>query len=258
MRQIKFTRPSLARKLKNLCPPLLLLGASLWLGLPAGAQPGPAEVTAALTQLFGGQTGFTARAELTVVEENNKEGSIPFTLAWSEGKARLEVDLGLLKSDRVPGDILSGIKKAGLDKVVAILIPSATLAYIIAPGIQTYAQQPLPAGDGAAKEGKLKIEKTESGREVFDGHPCVKYKVVVNVEGQAQELTLWSASDLKGFPVKIYAEAAGNKITLRAKEVKLAKPEARVFEVPASYTKLDGIPAMVAAATAKYNTANGQ
>ena len=258
MKHHQIIGPSLAGQFKNFLAPLLILAASIWLGLPAGAQPSPTDVAAALTQIFGGQTGFTAQAELTVVEENNKEGSIPFTLAWSEGKTRLEVDLTLLKSDRVPGDILSVIKKAALDKVVAIVLPSASLAYIIAPGIQTYAQQPLPAGDGAAKEGKLKLEKTESGKEVFDGHPCVKYKVVASADGQTQELTLWSATDLKGFPVKIYAEAAGNKITLRAKEVKLAKPDAKSFEVPASYTKLDGIPAMVAAATAKYNTANGQ
>ncbi len=245
-------------QLKNLFSPLLLLSASLLFGLPAGAQPSAADVTAAVTQIFGGQTGFTARAELTVVEENNKEGSIPFSLSWSEGKTRLEVDLGLLKSDRVPGEILGGIKKAGLEKVVAIVVPSAMLAYVIAPGIQTYAEQPLPAGDASAKDGKIKITKTETGKEVFDGHPCIKYKVVVNADGQSQELTLWSATDLKGFPVKIYAEAAGNKITLRAKEVKLTKPDAKVFEVPASFTKLDGIPAMVAAATAKFNAATGQ
>jgi hypothetical protein len=245
-------------KLKHLATPLLILSASLLLCLPAGAQPSTADITAALTQMFGGQTGFTARAELTVVEENNKEGSIPFSLAWSEGKVRLEVELSLLKSDRVPADILSGIKKAGLDKVTALVLPGTKLAYLIAPGIQTYAEQPLPTGDASAKESKIKVEKTETGKEVFDGHPCVKYKVVVTAEGQTQELTLWSATDLKGFPVKIYAEAVGNKITLRTKEVKLAKPESKEFEVPASFTKVEGIPAMVAVATAKFNAANGQ
>ena len=245
-------------QLKKALSPLFILAAALLTVLPASAQPRPAEVTAALTQLFGGQTGFTARAELIVVEENAKEGSIPFTLAWSEGKARLEVDLGLLKSDRVPSDIMDGIKKAGLDKVTAILLPSGPLAYVISPGLKAYAQQPLPAGDAAAQGGKIKVEKSETGKETIDGHPCVKYKVVLSGEGQTQEITLWSATDLKGFPAKIFAEAAGNKITLRLKEVKLAKPDAKQFEAPADYNKLDGIPAMVAAATAKFNTATGQ
>ena len=258
MHNNQLRQSSLAMQLKKILSPLFILAATLLVGLPAGAQPSPTEVTAVLTQLFGGQTGFTARAEITVIEENAKEGSIPFTLAWSEGKVGLEVDLGLLKSDRVPADILAGIKKAGLNQVVAIVIPSANLAYVIAPGIQIYAPQPFPAGDASAKDSKIKVEKTESGKEDYDGHPCVKYKVVLGAEGQKQELTLWSATDLKGFPVKIYAEVAGNKITLRVKDVKLAKPDAKKFEVPASYTKLEGIPAMVAAATEKFNAATNQ
>ena len=70
----------------------------------------------------------------------------------------------------------------------------------------------LPNADSAPTNGDYKVETTEIGKETLDGHPCVKNKyVVTDNEGVKHESTVWNATDLKNFPVKIQTTEAATK-----------------------------------------------
>ena len=56
------------------------------------------------------------------------------------------------------------------------------------------------------------METTELGKDTVDGHPCVKNKVIVtDNEGSKHESTVWNATDLKNFPVKIETDRTGRQ-----------------------------------------------
>ena len=66
-----------------------------------------------------------------------------------------------------------------------------------------------------AAPGDFKVEMTEIGKETVDGHPCVKNKVVVtDKENKKHESTVWNATDLKNFPIKIQTQEQGGNATM--------------------------------------------
>jgi hypothetical protein len=90
------------------------------------------------------------------------------------------------------------------------------------------------------------MESTELGKESVDGHACVKNKVTVTDKaGKAHESTVWNATDLKNFPVKITTSEAGAATTMLFKAVKLEKPDPAQFEPPAGFKKYDSLMALM-------------
>ena len=87
-----------------------------------------------------------------------------------------------------------------------------------------------------------KMEKTSLGKETIDGHPCEKNKVVAtNEKGEKHEVTVWNATDLKDFPIQMQMpdEQSGTSILMKFKNVKLGKPDAKLFDAPTGLTKYD-------------------
>jgi hypothetical protein len=79
-----------------------------------------------------------------------------------------------------------------------------------------------------------------------DGHACVKNNVVVtDKDGTIHESTVWNATDLKNFPVKIEQTVQGNATTMTFKNVSFAKPGASVFDPPADFKKYDSLQQMM-------------
>ena len=59
--------------------------------------------------------------------------------------------------------------------------------------------------------------------------------VVADAEGNKHESTVWNATDLNKFPVKIETTESGSLLTMQYKNIKLQKPEASLFEPPADF-----------------------
>ena len=54
----------------------------------------------------------------------------------------------------------------------------------------------------------------------MSGHPCVENKVVVtDAKGATNEFTVWNATDLKNFPVKIFRPGPEADVTMLLTEV---------------------------------------
>jgi hypothetical protein len=138
------------------------------------------------------------------------------------------------------------MKQMGMGNIIMISRTDRKVTLAVYPGISGYVENPMSASATAASPSDYKMEATELGKETLDGHPCVKKKVVITgKEGSNHESTVWSASDLKDFPIKIESQEGGKTTTLLFKEVKLEKPDAGQFEAPAGYTKYTDMQTMM-------------
>ena len=226
----------------------ILASAIICLGLlPAYSQPGSPggngpRLGGPISKLFGENQSFSAGMEMQVVDKNGKPINMPGKIAYDTGRSRFELNLTDIKGGNMPPNAAVQMKSMGLDEMVTIALPDKKTVYLIYPGLQSYVQMPMPGNDSVPTNSDYKMEATEIGKETVDGHPCVKNKVIVtDKDGVKHESTVWNATDLKKFPVKIQTADSGDDVTMLFKNVSLAKPGASTFEAPTGYTKYDNV-----------------
>jgi len=196
-----------------------------------------------MAKLFGENAAFTADVEVQTKPGGGQAMTIPGKLAFDEGKSRFEMDL--LKGGAPGGaEAAEQMKAMGMDRMIVVSRPEKKITYMIYPGLEAYVESPLESAGGG--EGDFKVETTELGKETVDGHATVKMKAVVtDPQGGKHESIIWSATDLKKFPVKIETTEQGVASTIFFKNVKLSKPEANLFDPPASMKKYDSMMALM-------------
>jgi hypothetical protein len=200
-----------------------------------GGGPGPGFDTM-LTKFFGEVKGFSATAEMTM-KGNGDNMTMPMEFAMLEGKVRMDLDLGKMKSDKMAG-MGAQLKQMGMDKMTTIVDPKKKTMLMIYPSLKSYADMPMPEEQAKMVDKEPKMETTEMGKETIEGHPCKKNKVVVTDDaGKKQEVLVWNATDLKDFPVQLQTSDKGQDMTMIYKNIKLEKPDAKQFEPPAEFTK---------------------
>ncbi len=213
-----------------------------------GGGMGP-QFSGALAKLFGDNSAFSGSIETTVKMAMNGQDmtiTMPGKIAFDSGKSRVEMDLGLMKGAPMPPGAAEQMKAMGMDKMTMLSLPDKKLTYMIYPGLKSYAEVPMQDPDAAKPAGDFKSEKSELGKETLDGHPCVKNKVTVTDDkGSKHDYTVWNATDMKDFPVKVEFTDEGTAISMQFKDVKLAKPAAAAFEPPAGYEKYDNMMKMI-------------
>lgn len=218
------------------------------LGAAPGGQSGG--VDAALFNFFGDTKAFSAKADMKM--EGKQKVSMVMSFALRDAKLRTEVDMTQMKSAEMPAEAMAAMKQMGMDRMVTIMDSGKKSIRLIYPGLKSYTEMPIPKEQAATLDQKPKIEKTALGKETIDGHPCVKNKVVVTGgDGKPQEAIVWNASDLKDFPVQLEMTHEGNKTTLRYQDIKLATPDAKLFETPAGFTKYESMQALMQGAMMK-------
>jgi hypothetical protein len=198
-----------------------------------------------LAQLFGQNKAFTATA---VVSGKGRMGKESFTAemdyAFSEGKLWTLVDMTKMKG-AADNEGMEQMTAMGLNQIVTLVLPDKKMTYVIYPGLKGYCEFPQTLASQSTNA-PPKIEKTELGKETVDGHPCVKYKVVMTMpDEQKYESIVWQATDLKEFPIKSELKSEGDTVTTLFKNVKLEAPPASRFEVPAGMKKYNSIQEMM-------------
>ena len=228
----------------------ILTTAFLCLGLTPtfaqmGQMPRGSQFDGAMTKLFGDNSAFTATMESQIKQKSGDVITMPGKITFDAGQTRFELNMSEVKGSKMPPEAAAQMKSMGLDQMVTITQPKGKSVYIIYPGLQSYAQVALP-NTAAATNDAFKVETTELGKETVDGQPCVENKVVVTDDKNVpHEYTVWNATDLKKFPVKIVHVEQGNEITMSFKDIALAKPAASAFDLPAGYTKYDSLQTMM-------------
>jgi len=222
-----------------------LLSASAQPGGPGGGMGGP-NFGGSMSKLFGDNKNFSAVLEIQAKDGAAGDTTIPGKLAFDDGKSRFEMDMTKMKSSKMPAEAVAQMKAMGMDSMVVISRPDKKTSYMIYPGLKAYAEMPLKEANSPEAIDKFKMEKTELGKETVDGHACVKYKVVVTDDKEKkQEFTVWDAIDLKSFPVKLEMLERGSTVTMNFKDVKLAKPEATLFDAPSDLKRYDNMMALM-------------
>ena len=226
-----------------------LLFGILCLNLTAYAQPGPPngpQLGGTMDKLFGENQSFGATLEFQTIDKSGKTIIMPGKISFDAGKSRFEINMADIQGGQMTPDTAAQMKSMGLDQMVMLVRPDKKAAYLVYPGLQSYVLNNLPETESVTINSDYKVETTELGRETVDGHPCVKNKAIItDREGSEKESTVWNATDLKNFPIKIQTTEQGNNVTMLFKNVSIAKPAASLFEPPSGYTKYDSIQSMM-------------
>ncbi len=196
-----------------------------------------------LKKILGDNKTFSAKME---IEANGPTGApmkVPGKIAYNDGKSRLEMDM---TKGGMPEEMLAQVKAMGMAEMVIISRPDKKVAYMIYPGLKAYAEMPLPETETAEEVSKYKVDTKELGKESVEGQATVKNKVTVtDAKDKKTEFTIWQATELKKFPVKIVSTEEGQASTMTFKEVKLTTPNDSQFDAPKDYKKYDSFMALM-------------
>jgi hypothetical protein len=220
--------------------------------LPVFAQPGAGSPTGlnfggGMAKIFGDNSAFTA----DLVLQTTPSGAAPMNMhgktASLDGKTRFEVNMAE-KDGPITAEQLAQMKAMGMDMSQMILLtrPDKKITYMVLPNMKASVENPITDTESLKSPSDFKMETTELGKETVDGHPCIKNKVVITDDkGKKHESTVWNATDLNKFPVKIETDESGDKATMLFQNVKLSKPDASLFDPPADYKSYSGMMAMM-------------
>jgi hypothetical protein len=237
---------------------LVLTAAIIGLGLlPAFAQFGPRSggprFDGAMNKLFGANQAFSANVEFQISGGNGGDNiTMPSKVNFDAGKTRFEMNMSEMKGSKMPANIMDHMKSMGMDTIISIARPDLKLTYVVYPGLNSYAEMAGQDPTAGASLDDFKVETTELGKETVEGHDCVKNKVTVtDKDGAKHESTVWNATDLKQFPIKIVTTDNGPASTILFKDVTFTKPAANLFEAPAGFTKYTDVQVMMQTEMAK-------
>lgn len=228
----------------------ILLAALFCSALITQAQPGPApagpNLNPAIAKLFGDSQTFSATMEFQTKDpDKGDQITMPGKIAFDTGKSRFEMDLSEMKSSRMTASTAAQMKQMGMSTIITISRPDKKAAYLVYPGLEAYVENPMTSAE-TGSIADFKVETSELGKETVDGHPCTKNKTVVTDKGGAKhESTVWNATDLKNFPVKIVTNEGANSATMSFKNVAFGKPDSKQFDPPADYAKYDDASTMM-------------
>jgi hypothetical protein len=216
----------------------------LWLGSVAIAQmPGgpPPDSCAALVKFLNRDAAFTATAKVVTTGKKPRDSSTMLMFFAVSGR-NMRNEMDMTKMSGVRASDLEGMKQMGMDKMVILRVAEKQASYIVYPGLESYCD--LPPGKKTKGEGKL--DKTEIGSDTVEKHACTKSKLTfTDDDGQTAEALVWEATDLQGFPIQYQTVDEGQTTTTTFTDIKLGKPDAALFELPASYKKYGSMQEML-------------
>jgi hypothetical protein len=220
---------------------------------PAAGGSGAPGMNAAMIRFFGSNTNFISKAEVRVVDKNQKE-TTAMTMGFQmlAGKMRVDINMAEVKSKEMSPEFAATMKQMGMDQMSTIMLPEQKQIITIYPGLKSYAIVPMPKDEADAAAMTYKMEKSRAGKETIDGHACEKNNVTLtDSKGGKQHAIVWNATDLKDFPVQMQIPDEDSTLTMKFKDVKLGRPETSQFEAPAGLTKYDDISTLMSDAVAK-------
>ncbi len=224
----------------------LLLLAAVMFGftvVTASAQPGQPPGPSwdgAMIKIFGDHTGFSGTMEMEMPGPAGQPMTMRGKIAQLDGKARTEMDMSAMQGG-LPPQAVARMKQMGMSKMISITIPSQSLVYLVYPDMRAYVAMSTQQTNTPVSE--YKTDVTKLGEETVSGHDCTKNKMVVTgPDGTPHEFTVWIATDMDKFPIKVQvALPDGNSMVMNFKDVKLEKPDASLFDPPAGFTKYDNM-----------------
>jgi len=221
---------------------LLVLLAVSFCGFGAvaqmGGRPPGGNLDSGVIKLFGDNQMFSA-VMLTEISGERGAMTAKSKIYFDHENTRFEMDMSDVQGPNLPPGAFSRLQSMGMDKVVTITPADKKTMIVIYPNIQSYVAAPYPGA--AATDEDFKVDTSKLGEETVEGHPCIKNKTVVTGGGQTHEFTVWNASDLKNFPIKIAMSANGTPMTMTYEDISFEKPAGSLFQPPQNLTRYDSM-----------------
>lgn len=234
---------------------LILAGTLTGATAQTGGLPGlgGGNLSSIITRLFGDVKGFSCDALMKVKDDTGATPTeLPMVFSVAGGDFRADLDLTKVKNDKMHAGMADQLKQLGMADVRMIVRPTQKKTILVYPGLKSYVDLPLSKEQIEASDKLPKIETVELAKESAEGHACVKNKLTVtDPAGKKQEVTVWNASDLKGFPVRMQFQDGDSNVTLSYSNVKMEQPAATAFQAPGGFTKYENMQALMQGAMQK-------
>jgi hypothetical protein len=200
----------------------------------------PPGLSSSLGKVFGKNSAFSAKVQMVTKDSGGKEiMEAPVDFAFTGGSIYWSMDLAEVKGTAIPPEAAAQLKQLGMSLTVFIIKPDAKYFHLVYPELKSFVEMPIAEAEQAAAKAQVKTERL--GEEAIGTSKCVKNKVTVTTDGKAEELFTWNAPEQKDFPIRVEFMDRDKQVTLNFKEVKLEKPEAKLFAPPAGFTKYDNV-----------------
>lgn len=232
---------------------ILFLLAGVVSGAAQFDGPGSPGITPSLIRLFGTNTAFTAQVEVQILGLDQKERvGMPMIFTRLDSNIRVELDVARMRNREQP-DALARLAPLGLDRVISLIRPEQRTTWVAFPKLQSVLKLAMPPAEADAFLKKANVERTRLAQEKMEGHPCAKQRVVITDDkAEKHEATVWTATDLRDFPVCVATREGNDTVVLRFRQVQFTRADTKVFEPPAGSTEYADMPALLAGAVVKY------
>lgn len=198
-----------------------------------------------MSKLFGDNLAFSSGLELQTTDNTGKSITLPAKISFDHGNTRFDFNMSDIQGANLPANVGPQLKSMGLDQMSMVARIDQKKAYVLYPGAQSYFSEAMSKTDAQTNLDSVKMDTTPVGKETIDGHDCVENKVVVtDANGEKHESTVWNATDLGNFPVKIQTSEQGRTTVMSFKNISRSKPDSSTFDVPSEYQKYDSAQAL--------------
>lgn len=198
-------------------------------GQMGGASPG---LDNSMELLFSGNPVFSATMQTDIASARGSM-SVAAKMFFDHGNSRTEMNVAGMQGSAISPQAAAQMKAMGMDQIVTIAPSSKTNVYMIYPNLHSYLSVSVPPQSATNNT----LQTTKLGAETVSGHPCVKNKNTVTVNGQPHDFTTWNATDLKNFPIQISLTDEGTTITMSFQNISFSTVSASEFQPPTGYTK---------------------
>jgi hypothetical protein len=173
-------------------------------------------------KFYGGNTNFTATRVITIRWGASLEKK-QTAMAFSEGNLREET----APSKDVPAMVL--IRRPDKDTIYRYWTDKSNIL------IEQEFRSTLSREASSIPSIK---EKSDVGQETMNGHPCIKCTATVQEGNRTVGWTIWEATDLNRFPIRIEFASGKSTKTVEFTNVTIGKPDPSLFEPPTDYKRL--------------------
>lgn len=205
--------------------------------MAGGPGPGGGNFDNGMEKLYGANQVFSANM---VTSFGDPPMIAKAKMVFDHENSWTEMNMSDVQGSNLPPQAIEAarqMKSIGMDDVVTITPADKKSICVIYPKIRSYAIMVMPS----STNNDFKLQTTKLGQETVDGHPCVKNNVTISNGAQSQEVTVWNATDLNNFPIKIAMIDQGTPINISYQNISFGKPAAGLFQPPAHYTRYGSI-----------------
>ena len=197
-----------------------------------------------LLELFREAPSFRASARLHVLDRKGEilvsVSGVSFTV--HDRSVRIDVDMSETAGARMPEGMAASVKRMGLNRVSAIIVPREKAMRVVYPGLQAYLQLPLSREDLAGIENGVRKEAVDLEIDPVDGYHCRKRRITMtDGRGGIRHATVWNASNLDGFPLRMEIPRENETMVLHFQDVKLGGQQVEQFQPPPDYQRYDDV-----------------